>query len=321
MDPQNQNTIVSPKKFSLRSKTSFIGSFKKKLFSKNMIIFFSILFVFLIIELMFDVIEITLGEIIDWTNPLRPTTGAVWTLEYKDKTAAEQLHTILEDIPERKQEMLNINNFEELNRVLEEQPEVTISKKDFLEIYTHLPPELAQEIMSPFEMIPLARGDIWVKTKIIKGDNELRIYLLDRADQLIRDCYPSFSKYYDAEFMSPEQTMTLEYIDDFKGRIVNADEFFEAFNSLSLAKKVYIMNDPFQLLRWGDALKNVAISRYVVNGGVTIGFEIQKSLANEIHRYQASELAATHLINRINELFPTKNLQMPERKEIEISTQ
>jgi len=322
MNTQKHNAIFPPPKSASHHKTSCISFLKKKLFSKNVIGFFLLILIFVIIELLFDVIEIALGEIIDWTNPLRPTTGAVWTLEYKDENASRQLQTIIEEMPEKKPELMDIDSFDELNQILDEQEEVIIGKDNFLDIYTQLPREFAQEIMSPFDMIPLARGDTWVKTKIVKGENELRIYLMDAADQLIRDCYPSLSKYHKTMLIKGSHGLTLEQLDEFDGRVVSGDEFYQAFNSLPLSRKVYIMNDPFQLLKWGDSLKNVAISRYVVDGGVKIGFEVSISNGTlpEVHQYYASEIAVTYLINRINRLFPGKNLQMPERKEVEVNT-
>ncbi|MBN1350078.1 hypothetical protein JXJ21_11755 [candidate division KSB1 bacterium] len=293
---------------------------KKRLYSRGFIVTASVIVFLIIIEFLFDVAEIGLGEIIDWTNPLRPTSGAVWSLEQKDQQAAEKLITLVEDIPEVTPEISSFSSFDNLLQALQPGKELIISKENFIELYTGLPYTFRQDIVSPFEMIRIARDSNWKTTKIARTGEQLSIYLLDGADQPMRDFYPALAKYQSPVQVSGEQVEHLSEHEEFRNRIITADEFYDAFNSLPLAKKAYIMNNPIQLLKWGDALQHVAISRYVFNGSVSIGFEVREGIGSEIYQYQANELATTHLVKRLNELYPEKHLTMPERKESEIET-
>ncbi|MDZ7260986.1 MAG: hypothetical protein ONB05_02545 [candidate division KSB1 bacterium] len=301
---------------------NFLKGALKKLIHKNTIIALASILILLVIEFQFDLIEMVVGQLLDWSNPIRPKMGTLWSLEKKDQSALSQLQTIPAVIPQEPREVLNeLETVDELRAVLDTRGQVVISQRQFLKLYTQMPHSLAQEIVSPFDLLTIAHSGRWRWTKIIKGESEisgeeLRIYFLDDENQLIMDSYPPLSIFY---LPSESGPVSLEELSEFKDRIITADQFYAAFNSLSVSLKVQIINNPFQLLRWGDNLKRVGISRYLRDSSISIGFEVSDGIFTELHRYQASELAATYLIARLNELFPQNKIIMPERIESESS--
>ena len=72
-----------------------------------------IIFALVIFELLFDPVEIILGNILYWTNPLRPKIGRLWTEEHKDRAGSGEVallsETATEGFPLEK--LVDENNF------------------------------------------------------------------------------------------------------------------------------------------------------------------------------------------------------------------
>lgn len=295
------------------ARLTFFQKLKRFFFSPRNLLILVILLLILVIEGMFDVFEIGVGELVALTNPLRPRSGPVWKREINDEVATQQLQEMLEESPARPQ-IVEILTFDGLLQNLEQQPELLISKKNFLKIYAQLPYRIAQQIISPYELLEFMRNPRWQINLIEKQGNDLAIYLLDGENQMLKNCHLSLNHLRGASLQDADQISLLENFEEFSGRIISRDDFLQAFNALPANLKVFVMNDPMQLIRWNDALRQVAISRYVVEGAVTIGFQIQTGISSTTVRYQASEIAAARLIEQINKIITDKYLAMPERK-------
>ena len=266
------------------------------------------------VEFMTDFIETGLGEIVQWSNAIRPQKGPVWQRENHDKLATTTLATIIEEAPVVEIQATHANTLNEIVFALETQPKIKISKADFIRTYSQLHYSTAQKIMSPYDMLVLMENNEWRSCQISQTEDDLQIYFLDGENQLLTDAYLSLeSSRSTREFETTSGTI-LNKIDEFHGRSVSREQFMAAFNNLKIRSKIYLMNDPMQLIRWGDSLQKVAVSKFVIDGAVTIAFQIETGVASTVTRYQASERAATRLLNEFNQILPDKYLAMPERK-------
>ncbi|MCI0513284.1 hypothetical protein L0128_08745 [candidate division KSB1 bacterium] len=285
----------------------------RRLAHPNCLLGMVLIIIFLILEGNFDVLEIGLGKMIAWTNSLRPRSGPVWHREIQAEIATREVQSIEEIPPVAEPEILPVENLSELLAILEQKEEVRITRKNFLSIYTNLPYLVAQRIISPYDLLILQENPNWQLTLLARIGQDLRVYFVDAENQILHDSYFSFMDY-EHELKTVDQSESeLEEIEEFQGRIVTRVDFFRAYNPLPMNIKIFIMNDPMQLIRWGDALKYIAISRYIVAGAVTVAFQIQMGPSRTIVRYQASEIAVTRLIEQLNQVLTDKFLAMPER--------
>jgi len=298
----------------MSNQTSFLKTILTRAKSPRVILTIIILLIVFIIEGVFDIVEIGVGQILTVTNRYRPQSGPVWQREIKDEIATQQLQTMIQESPLPPQRILQVANFHALIQALEENREIIISKANFLDIYSQLPFNTAQEIISPYELFSLMHRDAWYNCSIMRTADQLRIYLQDGENQLIRDCYAPLAAFSTATAEQNQTGTILEDIEEFRGRVIPVKAFSQAFNTLPVSTRIFIMNNPMQLIRWGEALTQVGISRHVIEGTVTIAFQVQTGISNTIVRYQASEIAATRLIEQINKIITDKYLAMPERK-------
>lgn len=266
------------------------------------------------LEFMTDFVEIGLGEIVQWSNAIRPQKGPVWQRENHDKLATSTLATIIEEEPVVETQLTHISRLNDIVFALETQPLIRISKTDFIRAYSQLQYATAQKIMSPYDLLLLIENIEWRSCQISKTESDLQFYFLDGENQLLTDAYLSLEASRSARHIEAPRGTILDEIDEFHGRAVSGEQFLTAFNNLEMRTKIYLMNDPMQLIRWGDSLQKVAVSKYVIDGAVTIAFQIDTGVTSTITRYQASERAATRLLSEFNKILPDKYLAMPERK-------
>jgi hypothetical protein len=177
-----------------------------------------------------------------------------------------------------------------------------------------LPYNTAQQIISPYELLKLIPEPTWTHCSLSRDADELRIYFLDSENQLIRDNYFSLSNYTQTSPPDEASGAILEEQEEFQGRVVSREDFLAAYNTLPLNTKIFVMNDPMQLIRWGEALMHAAVARYIVDGAVTIGFQVKTGISNTIVRYQASEIGAARLVESLNQVISDKYLALPEKK-------
>lgn len=292
-------------------KANVVQKFQQFLLSPKTLIVLIIIMLLLLLEGLFDIAEVGLGRFIAWTNTYRPQTGPIWQREIKGTVATQELQEF-EPLPEQK--VLEVNTFNEILNQLESSPEIRILKQNFLKIYTQLPYNTAQQIISPYELLKLIPEQTWTHCLISRDADELRIYFLDSENQLIRDNYFSLSNYAQTSQSNEKNEMILEEQEEFQGRVVSREDFLAAYNALPLNIKIFVINDPMQLIRWGDAMTFAAVSRYIVDGAVTIGFQVKTGISNMIVRYQASEIGAARLVESLNRIVSDKYLALPEKK-------
>ncbi|MEE4311434.1 MAG: hypothetical protein V2J62_06145 [candidate division KSB1 bacterium] len=285
----------------------------KKIINKRFIGLVLVLLLFLLAELIFDVVEIGVGFVLETTNAFRPKTGTVWELNQSDRTAREQISHISGEGSERDNQ-LNIAGISDLKKILEEKNTVFITRDQLLSIYNDVPPRLARAIVPPLDLLKVIQSQQWVRTKIVKTDKTLNFYLMDGKNQLIYDSYPDRSLFYGVHLELNTNSHGLESMDEFSSRIFTSGQFFSTFCDLPNSIKLQLINDPYFLIRYHKRIVSVAISRYSHDGIVNLGFDVRDGSNGNIKIFQSSLISANYLISGLNEKYSDLEFSFPEPK-------
>lgn len=280
--------------------------------NKKFLLTFSIILFITIIEFSTDFVEIVLGNIVELTNPYRPKTGTIWELHKKDRLASAQLNEIIASLPDEQQPIPDITDLAQLKSQLEQQPSLLITADQFRNLYSQLPFRIAGEVISPFDLLKLSHSRKWIWTKIVKNDSSLSLYFFDGDKQLLMDTYPPLSVLYNIPAADRSGSVSLDAMDIFNGRIFSRDQFFAVFDDLPNSVKLRLMNNPFQLVQWDRNIQKVAISHYVADNIVKIGFQVNQGIYTEVYTFEASDWAIDMFIEKLNSLFPGLNFESPE---------
>lgn len=305
-----EKELVSRRPETLSLKHRFIALLK----SRNTIITILAVLIFTVLEFTTDFVEIVIGSAIEFTNPFRPKSGTIWDRHEKDQIASEQLEAISKSIPDEQDEIPDIRDSSQLQKILDEQETVMIGAEQFRNVYNQIPTRFSYQIIPPFDLLKLAHSRKWIWTKVIKGENNLAFHFLDGDKQFLMDTYPPLAVLYEISDVENTKIMALDSIDIFIGRTITREQFFNVFDDLSNSMKLRLINNPFQLVKWDRNIRKVGISRYAIGNIVTIGFEIDQGNYTEIYSFEASDLAADNFIERLNKLYPALNLDYPEDK-------
>ena len=228
-------TVIEEKK----TENIFLRIFKNKKF----LIASALLISIVALEFTTDFVEISLGKIIELTNPFRPKAGTIWDMNKKDQIASDRLREIAKNIPTRKIELREIKDLKELSEILEAEQTVLLSHEQFRIIYNQIPPRLSFDIIPPFDFLKLSHSHKWTWTKISKEENNLSFYFLDGDKQLLMDTYPPLTVLYNIPHENNFHSESLDSMDIFRGRTFSREHFFTAFDELSYHVKLQLINN------------------------------------------------------------------------------
>jgi hypothetical protein len=307
MEKDDLNTETKPKR-------SLTEKLIRLLTSRKFLIPFIIITLLIIIEITTDFAEIVLGNVIELTNPYRPKSGTIWELHKKDVLAGEQLEIITESLPDQNQEIPEINDLLQLRSQLEQQQTLLITADQFRNLYNQIPIRISGDIISPLDLLKLSHSRKWIWTKIVKNDNSLSFFFFDGDKQLLMDTYPPLTVLYNIPEAAQSHQVALDSLMIFKGRTISANQFFTVFDDLPNSIKLRLINNPFQLVKWDKNIQKVGISRYVNDGVVSIGFQVNQGIYTEVYTFEASDWAVDHFIEKLNELFHELSFDYPEDK-------
>ena len=98
----------------------------------------------------------------------------------------------------------------------------------------------------------------------------------------------------------------------FKDRTISRDQFFAIFDDLPNSVKLRLINNPFQLVKWDRNIQKVAVSRYVDDNTVSIGFQVNQGIYTEVYTFEASDWAVDIFIEKLNNQYSGINFEYPE---------
>ena len=289
---------------------------KSKIFrlltNKKFLITLSALVLIIIFEFTSDFVEIVLGNIVELTNPYRPKSGTIWELHKKDRLASEQLKEIVDSIPENEREIPEISDLFQLKNQLEQQQSLLITADQFRDLYNEIPIRIAGDVIPPLDLLKLSHSQKWIWTKIVKNDSSLSFYFFDGDKQLLMDTYPPLSVLYTIHNVNQNGLVSLDSMEIFEGRTISRDQFFAVFDDLPNSVKLRLINNPFQLVKWDRNIQKVAISRYVDDNTVSIGFQVNQGIYTEVFTFEASDWAVDIFIEKLNNIYPGINFEYSE---------
>ena len=234
-----------------------------------------IIFGIFISELRFDWMEQMLGAFLVKTNAARPESGAIWEINRQTETARRTLEKIVTDRQASQREARNAESFVEMSANLAPDQGVMLSPDGFRRLYLGLPASIAQEIISPFEILKIFSEDRFARTYFEKQGNGLQVYLLDAENRVLRRLQISANL---LELISQSERAvdgTLDSFAKFKDRIYPADQFLSALESLPDDSRRNVLPQPERLLVVAGRIVRVGISDETISGSIELGFEIK----------------------------------------------
>ncbi|MDZ7723963.1 MAG: hypothetical protein U5R06_14425 [candidate division KSB1 bacterium] len=268
----------------------------------------AVLIVLIAAELTFDIFEIAVGKVMLLTNSIRPKTGRLWEEEEKDQSGMIEVEGIEQQQPE---ENMSFYRLDDLLAALSIRQSVTMSAEEFKSFYRTLPVQQSRTLLDHLQFLKLSRNSDWHAVHFSKSNDQLVSDFVDGYDNLLHETIVTMQQLYPGQSASGAK---LKGLSEFNGRVLTAEQFYNAFEHLPRSYQSQIVNDPYKLVQWGDNLTHVAISPFVTEQGVKVVFEVTIDNQSKLYEMFASEIAAGYLIQNINQLDDTLELENPKEK-------
>lgn len=255
----------------------------------------------LILELRFDWMERILGVYLVTTNVERPETGSIWEKSHQTLTARQTLEQILTDRQALQREARSAETFTQIADSVTNGNGVMLSADHFRKLYLRLAPAIAQEIISPFELLELAGNGRWHRTYFEKLGIGLMIYLLDDGNHVLRQLELNSTRLSFLKRSEMALTESLDQLPIFKNRIYPADRFFTALTDFPEDVRRSMLPHPETLLAASGQIVRVGISDETLSGFIELGFEILNGTQRQIILVRGYEWAVWRLRSRLEE--------------------
>jgi len=251
--------------------------------------------ILIVSELRFDWMERTLGAYLVTTNSRRPQSGAIWEKGRRTVTARRTLEKIVSDRQSVEREARNAASLSEIAAGLTSGQGVMLSADHFRKLYLQLSPGIAQEIISPFDVLHFFSSPRWRRTYFEKDGNDLMVYLLDADNRVLRqlEIQPEALLYMENENTASRET--LEGLSHFENRIYSAENFFNALAAFPEDVRRSIIPSPETLLGLKGRITRIGISDEAVSGFIEMGFEYLNGAQRQVFIVQGHEWAVWRL--------------------------
>ncbi|MEJ2099323.1 MAG: hypothetical protein P8X68_05020 [Desulfobacterales bacterium] len=276
----------------------------KRIFGLRSILTVILIGCILILELRFDWMERILGAYLVTTNQERPETGSIWEKSHQTRTAHQTLEKILTDRQALQREARGAETFTQIADKVTAGKGVMLSADHFRQLYLRLTPAIAQEIISPFELLGLATDGHWHRTYFEKFGAGLMIYLLDDSNHVLRQLEIDSAK---LSYLKRSEMALAESLDQmpvFKNRIYPADRFFSALADFPEDVRRSVLPHPEALLTMSGQIVRVGISDETLSGFIELGFEILNGTQHQVVLVRGHEWAVWRLRSHLEEKDP-----------------
>lgn len=263
-----------------------------------------------VLELLFNIIEVTIGWFMLWTNESRPKVGRLWVEEERDQTGRQQASTHIDSVRLQPAYERYIHSLDDLAAYVAFKSGFALSREDFLALYRSLPGEDAGRLVEPELLGRLAEADAWGSVKLDKNEDKLQLLFLDFYGQPLHSAQ--------IVLLSAAELMQESHLADnplYAGRTIPAPLFVTALESLPVNLRLQVVNDPQKWQEWRQRLIAAAVATRIAHGSVTVALEIVQDGSVTVQEIQASELAVEYLINAINALSPETHYSCPGKEE------
>ncbi len=267
----------------------------QRLISVRALMMSMVFLVLIVSELRFDWIEQTIGSYLVSTNTVRPEFGAIWEIGKQTRTAQQAIEKIVSDRQSSYREAANATSFKQIAATIQPEEWLLVPPDLFRNLYLELPPEVAREIVPPFELLELINDQDWDRTYFEKDGEALNVYLLNKDNRVLRKLYISADLLY---LMAHNEIQVGQDLDDlsiFSGRIYAGDFFFKMLKQLSPEVRNGVIRRPEQILSIPGHIVRVGISDEAISGFIQIGIEIESGTQRLIMLIQGHEWAVWRL--------------------------
>lgn len=255
-----------------------------------------------ILELRFDWMERILGTYLDTTNSERPESGAIWDKSRQARTAQQTLEKILTGRQILQREARNAATFTQIAANVTSDNGVMLSADHFRQLYLRLPPSIAYEVISPFDLLGIVSDGRWHRTYFEKSGAGLMIYLLDASNQVIRQLELGAMLLSQLERGEMALTESLDELPIFENRIYPADRFFSALEAFPEDVRRSMVPHPETLLEISGQIMRVGISDETQSGFIELGFEFHNATERRVVMVQGHEWAVWRLRSNLEGL-------------------
>jgi hypothetical protein len=267
----------------------------KRIFALRPMLLLLVLSSIFILELRFDWIERILGSYLVTTNSERPESGAIWEKSHQTRTAQQTLEKILTDRQTMQREARNAATFTQIAANVALGKGVMLSADHFRKLYLRLAPSIANDIISPFELLGLVSEGRWRRTFFEKSITGLMIYLLDANNRVLRQLELDSVLLSQLKRGEVALAESLDQLPIFENRIYSADQFFNSLESFPEEVRRSMLPHPERLLEVSGQIVRVGISDETLSGFIELGFEFFDGTQHHVVLVQGHEWAVWRL--------------------------
>ncbi len=266
-----------------------------RLFSLRAILVILVVYSLALTELRFDWVEQMVGTFLSATNSRRPQSGAIWEKGKEAYTARKTLERIVTDRESSRREAREAETFSQITEALAPNHGVMISAAHFRALYLSLPPAVAQDIVSPFDLLQVQSDGRWERTYFRKFGSSIKVFLLDMDSRVLRelDIPPELLSRLRQQDGFAEGV--LEDFPSLRNRIYPAKRFFDALAKQPEEIRRSILPTPERLLSLPGRILRVGLSDEALSGLVDIGLEFEAEGKTKVMVVQARDWAVWRL--------------------------
>jgi len=267
----------------------------QRLFSFRAMMMAMLFLVLFISELRFDWVEQAFGSFLASTNASRPESGAIWEKGKHTRTAQQAIEKIVSDRQSSYREAGNAASFKQIATTIQPEEWLLVPPDLFRRLYLELQPEVAQEIIPPFELLELVNNQDWDRTYFEKDKDGLNVYLLNQENRVLRKLAISPDLLYlmtDSEVLADQR---LENFPVFDGRIYAGRFFFQVLQKLTEDVRKGVIQRPENILDVPGHIVRVGISDEAISGFIQIGFEVESGTQRVVILLRGHEWAVWRL--------------------------
>jgi hypothetical protein len=266
-----------------------------RLFSLRAILLILIVYSIALAELRFDWVEQMAGAYLSRTNSRRPQSGAIWEKGRETLTAQKTLEQIVTDRESSQRLAREADTLSQIAENLSSSQGVMISAAHFRDLYLALPPAVAQDIISPFDLLLLQSTGRWERTYFRKFGGSMKVFLLDMESRVLRELEVPPELLARLRQQDGFSDGVLEDFPSLKNRIYSARQFFEALAEEPEEIRRSILPTPERLLAQSRRILRVGVSDEALSGLVDIGLEFETEGRTKVMVVQARDWAVWRL--------------------------
>lgn len=220
-------------------------------------------------------VERSVGAFLAATNAARPESGTMWERGQKTRSAHSAIEKLAAERESTQRAARNAGTLNEVLGALGPGQGVMLSAEHFRDLYQKLPPGLAADLISPFDLLRLAGEGRWNRTYLERSGDGVTVSLIEPGNRVLRQFAIGAAA---LELLARRGADELQSLDDlpiFSGRIYPAERFFAALAVFPEEVRRSLVPQPERLLEVAHQIQRVGISDQAVSGFVDLGFELR----------------------------------------------